>query len=192
MRVAPWMLAACLCACSSLALLVCACSTSVGGAGSYSVHPDRVANLGFKTRSLVNLGVLDTKANVAFGVESAVLQRLSGSGNAWGQWRMQGLLGVTHMPKRQEFLLGYEALLAGGVARYYEGASPRFGAALGTSVGMPIRLSSSQPPWRADDLVAIGTYLVPEVGFTSLGIDDTLELTAGLSFRLHLWSAFMP
>jgi hypothetical protein len=175
----------------SLAALVSACSASVGAAGSHSVHPSSVSNLGFKTRSMVNLGVFDTKANLAVGVESQVLQRLTGSGNAWGQWRVQALLGVTHMPKRQEFLLGYEALLSGGMARYYAGASPTFGGALGATVGMPVRLSSPAPLWRADDLAAVGLYIVPEVGFTTLDF-QTHELTAGLSLRVHLWSGFMP
>jgi hypothetical protein len=174
-----------------VAALCAACSTSLGAAGSYSVHPEQVANLGFKTRSLVNLGLFDTKANLALGVESQVLQRLSG-GNAWGQWRIQALAGITHMPNRHELRLGYEALLVAGLARYYAGEAPTVGAALGASFGAPIRLSSSAPPWRSDDLAAMGLFLVPEVGLTTLGLANSLEVTAGLSLRVHLWSAFMP
>jgi len=174
-----------------VAALCAACSMSVGAAGSYSVHPEQAANLGIKTRSQVNLGLFDTKANLALGVESQVLQQLS-DGNAWGQWRIQALAGITHMPNRHEFRLGYEALLVAGFARYYAAAAPTVGAALGASFGAPIRLSSSAPPWRSDDLAALGFFLVPEVGLTTLGLDDSLEVTAGLSLRLHLWSAFLP
>jgi len=167
-----------------------ACSTSLGAAGAYGV-PHSAANLGVKVRSLVNLGVFDTRANLALGVESQVLQRVS-DGNAWGQWRLQALVGVTHMPKQQESRLGYEALLVAGAARYYVGPTAKAGSALGMTFGTPLRLSGSAPPWRADDLAALGFFVVPEVGLTTLGLGDSQEVTGGLSLRLQLWSAFMP
>lgn len=175
--------------CGALAL---GCSTSFGGTGTYSVHPGEVASIGGKTSSMLDLGLFDQQAHLALGVESQLLHRLTGPGDAGGQWRLLGLAGLTHMPKPHENLIGYELLFKGGVARDSSDGVPDFVGALGGSFGVPLRLGCHAPLWRSDDLAAIATYIVPELGFHALGFDDTLELTAGLSFRVHVWSAFMP
>jgi hypothetical protein len=180
------------CALACCAALTFGCSTTFGATGTYSIHPADVATIGGKTSSMLDLGLFDQKAHLAVGVESQLLHRLTGRGDAGGQWRMLGLLGITHMPKPNESMIGYELLFKGGVARDATDSVPDVVGAVGGSFGVPLRLACPQPLWRSDDLAALGTYIVPELGFHALGLDDTLELTAGLSFRVHLWSAFMP
>jgi hypothetical protein len=176
--------------------LVCAtllgCSTTFGAAGTYSVHPDEVGTIGAKTSSMLDLGLFAQEAHVALGVETQLLHRLTGPGDAGGQWRLLGLAGLTHMAKPYENMFGYELLFKGGVARDDTDGSPDIVGVLGASFGVPLRLACPAPTWRSDSLAAFGTYIVPEVGIHSLGLDDTLEFTGGLSFRVHLWSAFMP
>lgn len=176
----------------ALGTLTLGCSTTIGGAGTLSVHPGEIASIGGKTSSMLDLGLFDQEAHLAVGVETQLLHRLTGPGDAAGQWRFLGLAGLTHLPKPHENLFGYELLFKGGVARDDTDGEADFVGVLGGSFGVPLRLSCSKPLWRSDDLAAISTYIVPELGFHALGLDDTLELTAGLSFRVHLWSAFMP
>jgi hypothetical protein len=183
-----WRVGALAC-CGALAL---GCSTTIGATGVYAVHPDKVASLGTKTASMLNLGLFDTKAHLAAGVESQVMQRLTKPSNAWGNWRLLALAGITHMPKPQEFRLGYEVLIKGGVARDDSDGSADLLGVLGASLGSPIRLTSSAPLWRADDLAGVGVFVVPELGFSTLGFDDALELSAGLSLRVNVWSAITP
>lgn len=141
---------------------------------------------------MLNLGLFDTQAHLALGLESQVMQRLTKPSNAWGNWRLLALAGITHMPKPQEPRLGYEVLIKGGLARDDSDGSADVLGALGASFGLPIRVTSSMPLWRADDLAGIGAFIVPELGFNTLGFDDSLELTAGLSVRVNVWSAITP
>jgi hypothetical protein len=176
---------------SALPFSLLGCSSSLGGAVVHAVHPDSRTAVGFETTTMASLSLLDTQADVALGLKSRILHRLTGPQDAFGQWRLQLLLGLTHMPQPRECWVGYEILLAPGMGRYYySGDDARLGGALGLLGALPLRLSAHAPPWRSDDLIAANVYLVPEVGANYVG--NNFELSAGLSVRTHFWSQITP
>src|SRR6478609_1542182 len=183
----PHRLEALACALPMITLLA-GCSTSIGALSSRTVSDQRAGHAGLGTLGMVELPVFDTKANLALGLSSVVLQRYSPRGSAWGDWRLGTLVGLTQMPRPNEFRLGYEGFFTAGLARYQSASGARVGSALGLMAGAPLRLGRQLPTWRADELVAFNFYLVPSLGITRLGFDQT-EVTFGLAFRGNLWSS---
>ncbi len=170
--------------------LLTACSLGYGGVLAPSVHPDHTLEGGVFMSSVADVSICDCTMNLAAGVQSQLMQRV-GDGTKWGDWRLQAVLGATKTPRPHEFRIGYEVFLLPGAARYHMGDEPELGFALGALGAFPIRLSSTKPTWRADDLVGLSYYLVPSIGANWLGF-ERLEGTFGLAFRIHLWSAIAP
>lgn len=170
--------------------IVAGCATTIGGAGASSLEGTPETLAGFSGSALVDVSLVEMKPNVASGVQSRVLGHLKDRTTP-GDWRLQGVIGLAHMPRQHECFLGYEAFVAAGLARYTHGARSAFGSALGLEAGAPLRLSQWEPPWRADDLVGLQYYLVPSVGVNALGLEQ-LELTLGVSARMTFWSGITP
>jgi hypothetical protein len=156
------------------------------GAASFGIHSAALAELPI---------FLGTNMRLAAGGMTDIMTQLHPS-DRWGEWRARVLLGATDMPRPHESRLGSEAYLVPGVARYHAKGRELVAFAPGVLFGLPIRLSGHRPPWRSDDLVAIGSYIVPWAGATSLGptlgTRERLEINAGLSFRVQLWTAMLP
>lgn len=173
-------------------LLLCGCSTGVGLAGNHVVHAPRVPSLGLQATSLVNLAVFSGPA-ISFGLDAQVLERLDHDGDGFSQWRLRTLIGVSQQPQPSEFFIGYEAFLAPALGRIYvsEARPLDLRGGLGVQLGAPIRLASPRPPWRSDDLAALSAYVVPWIS-GSWFYEDTLDVGAGLSLRLSLWTAVLP
>src|SRR5438132_585905 len=94
-------------------LLLGGCSYSLGGSGSY-LAPSKVASVGHSSRVMVDVSLLDIDANVAAGIDIQQLTRIGDGGDSFGQWRTNLLLGLSHMPRPHEFMLGYEGFLSPG------------------------------------------------------------------------------
>jgi len=171
-------------------LLLGGCSYSLGGSSSY-LAPSKVASVGPSSRVMVDVSLLDIDANVAAGIETQQLTRIGDGGDSFGQWRTNLLLGLSHMPRPHEFMLGYEAFLSPGLSRYYTTSGIELSPSFGGMIGMPIRLGKGERTWRSDDLIAIDAYLVPSFGAAWVGF-DSLDASAGLALRFHLWSAMTP
>jgi hypothetical protein len=175
-----------------LALLaLCACSSGLGPAGGYLVQDGKnIPSAGVKLTSIVDLAP-QGGPGFAAGFEGQAMQRIGQGGDEWGQWQLMALSGFSHLPRPEQTFIGYEAFATSGVARTYVGVKPSFRFAMGTELGLPLRLAAPQPIWRADDLVGLGVYLVPSVAATWFA-GDTLALSASLTLRVTLWSAITP
>jgi len=137
--------------------------------------------------------MFDAPWDLAAGFETQVLYRLRPNSNQWGDLRLQALLGITRMTRPYESRLGYELFLKPGLARYYEesGKAAPLSFALGVEGGLPLRVTGSQPAWRADDLVGTDLYIVPALGANTLGF-AAVETQFTLSLRGYFWSAITP
>lgn len=171
-------------------LVLGGCSFSAGGSGSY-LAPSKVASLGASSRMMVDVSVFEIDANLAAGMETQLLTRLGDGGDSVSQWRMNGLFGLSHMPRPHEFMLGYEGFVTAGLSRYYSPSGIDMSPSFGGVLGLPIRLDGGKRAWRSDDLIAIDAYLVPSFGAAWVGF-DSLDASAGLALRFHLWSAMTP
>jgi hypothetical protein len=142
-----------------------------------------------------DISLLRTRANVAFGTDMTLLERVGeGSSDNFGQARWTLRLGLTKMPAPHEFPLGCEFLLAPALSRHYVDGVTTLGASFGVDAGLPIRLSPSRPRWRADHLFADGLYLVPSFEWAVLlpasqGGAVDYDASVGLTFRYRVWSA---
>ena len=170
--------------------LLLGCSYSLGGSGSYLV-PSKVASVGPSSRVMADVSLFDIDANVAAGIETQQLTRIGDGGDSFGQFRMNLLLGLSHMPRPHEFMLGYEGFLSPGLSRYYGKTGIELSPSLGGVFGVPIRLGKGERAWRSDDLIAIDAYLVPSLGAAWVGF-DSLDASASVALRFHLWSAMTP
>jgi len=167
------------------------CSTSLGPTGAYTGLTNGTPSMGIEAASLFDVGIFDTQAHVVGGIQTRVLERLHPSGDRWGQWRMTALGGITHMPRRHEMMLGGEALVGIGLARYLDEDDVNVGPTFGAVLGAPIRLTPPAPTWRADDILGTNLFLVPSLGAGILGF-EVFEATASLTLRVQLWSAITP
>jgi hypothetical protein len=167
------------------------CSTSLGPTGAYTGLTNGTPSMGIEAASLFDIGIFDTQAHVVGGIQTRVLERLHPSGDRFGQWRMTALGGITHMPRRHEMMLGCEAVVGLGLARYLDEDEVHIGPTFGALLGAPVRLTPPAPTWRADDIVGTNWFLVPSLGAGILGF-DVFEATASLTLRVQLWSAITP
>lgn len=171
--------------------VLCGCAAGIGPQGGYLVqHGPDIKSAGVKATALGDLAMMSGPA-LAGGIDAEVAQRVGPHQDAWGQWHLLTLVGFAHLPRPNECMVGYEALLTPGIARTYAGNRPVFGWAMGTQLGLPLRLSASQPPWRTDDLVALDYYLVPSVSATWFG-DRSVAVSAALTLQVAFWSTLAP
>jgi hypothetical protein len=167
------------------------CSASLGPVASRTLTHEHGQYAGVSTQGIVEVPVLYTKANLALGWESRVLQRTSSSGTSWGDWRLSALIGLSQLPRPHESRLGYEVFLATGAARFQRSNGADSGFLLGLLAAAPVRLSRQLPRWRADQLLAVNFYLVPTLSLNTLHFHE-LEVAAGLAIRGSLWSSTIP
>jgi hypothetical protein len=172
-------------------LLITACSSGIGATGSYLATSGGIPSAGLKTRTMVNLALVDGPNDFAFGLDTELMERLDEPKTKIGQWRIATLFGYSNMPRPNESLLGGEMLLNIGMARMVTDEDAKLKFLLGGQIGIPIRLFSSKPAWRSDDFISLGTYLVPYLGVNWLAVED-VDFVGGISLRLHLWSSTLP
>lgn len=147
--------------------------------------------MGPQATSLVNLQLFSGPA-ISLGLDAQLLTRTDGKDD-FGQFRLRGLIGVSEQPQPSDSLLGYELFVAPSLARIYvaEHRPAELRGGIGLQGGLPLRLSPHKPSWRSDDLVGLGTYLVPWVA-GAWYYENSWDLSAGLMFRFSLWSAVLP
>jgi hypothetical protein len=140
---------------------------------------------------MVSLAVVDGPNDVAFGLDTELMERLDEPKTKIGLWRIAALAGYSNMPRPNESVLGSEMLLNIGMARMVFKEEPELKFLLGGQIGIPIRLFCSKPAWRSDDFVSLGTYLVPHLGVNWFAVED-VDFVGGISVRLHFWSSTLP
>jgi hypothetical protein len=134
--------------------------------------------------------LFEVQGDAMLGVDATLLQEM-GAPLALDQWRVAFPLGLTHQPEYYETRVGWEVMVAPGVAHFVSGDERLLGGTLGAELGLPIRLGQGRPPWRADRIVDASFYVVPTLGATALGF-ESYEAMATLGVRAHFWSTIVP
>jgi len=149
------------------------------------------SNIGVRANTRADFAVFPNLPNVSLGLDTRLLTRTQDDYD-WSQWRVSVPVGLTHMPTHSQFMGGYEAFFVPGIAQYLTPqGKPRRRFTPGLELGLPIRLSSPRPTWRADDVTSSFRYLVPHAEATYFG-KDRWEFSYGLSFRVRFWSSMVP
>jgi len=161
----------------------------VGALFGHSTAPQGKTTLG--PRMAVRLQPLGSQSLVA-GVEQE-FPLTPGRSTDFVPWRTSLLLGYTRTPLPYESRVGAEIVLRGGMGRAPVGADLPVAWHTGAELGLPIRLSRFRPRWKADGLSMANWLLVPALRGTWYFTDmPGVEIGAGLSFRMHIWTGVAP
>jgi hypothetical protein len=169
------------------------CGISLGPAAKETLGSHRGTQVGGTVRGLVEL---PRSFRAVVGADVTVDRQLDHDANGL-RGRLALLGGYSALPDRSHSQVGWEVLGRGGYLWARIG-HPLVDSALfyGGEFGLPIRLGRTLEPWNADGLVYADFYLVPSLGVSHLIAIESpshyLELSGGLSLRVHLDSSLLP
>lgn len=167
------------------------CAMGGGGVGSLALPGPSHSNLGVRANVRADFAVSPDLPNASLGLDTRLLTR-SQDDYDWSQWRVSVPVGLTQMPSHSEFMLGYETYVVPSIAQYLTPQGKlRRRITPGLEIGLPIRLSTQRPTWRADDITSSFRYLVPHLEASYFG-RDRWEISYGVSFRVRFWSSMVP